>query len=595
MKKLVRSITIAALLAQPVFAWAQNEIDITTHEIKQHITFLASDSLKGRKPGTPESRTAAEYIARSFAECGLKLMGEKGFQYFEVVTAVQADEKNRLAFENFQGELGKDFVPVAFSENAAVTANVVFAGYGFDFANDSLRWRDYEGVDVKGKWALVLREDPEANNPQSPFLQHAPLRKKALVARDKGAAGLLVVSGVELDKEDQLMRLHYDQIESSAGLPIIHIKRAVADKLLAKSGKTIAAIEPELIKQRKPSGFELNVAVSAVASVVQTKAKTQNVIASLPGADARLKNEFIIVGAHYDHLGFGGPGSGSRQPDTLTIHNGADDNASGVAALLEIAEKLAANRKRLQRSLLFISFGAEEMGTLGSKFFTKNPLIDLKQVKMMFNLDMVGHLNPETKALTLGGTGTAVGLDGVVQQHNSPYGFDLKLSPEGYGPSDHASFYAENIPVLFFFTGVHEYYHTPDDDTERINLTGEKSIADYAYDLIVSLANREVALAYQEAGPKSRPSAGRGFKVTLGVVPDFSGAEKTGFRIDGVRKGGPADRAGMQKGDIIVAIEGKEVKNIYDYMYRLAELKPGQRVSVEFIRDSKKVILIVEL
>jgi hypothetical protein len=595
MNKFLRSITITALLAQVVFAWAQNEAEITIHEVKQHITFLASDSLKGRKPGTPEGRVAAEYIARSFSECGLKLMGEKGFQYFEVVTAVQTDEKNRFAFDDFEGELGKDFVPVAFSENAAVTATVVFTGYGFDFESDSLRWRDYEGIDVKGKWALVLREDPEANNPQSPFLQHAPLRKKALVARDKGAAGLLVVSGVELDKEDQRMRLQYDQIESSAGLPIIHIKRAVADKLLAKSGKTIDTIEQELNKQRKSASFELNVTVSAVTSVVQTKATTQNVIALLSGADAKLKSEFIIVGAHHDHLGFGGPGSGSRQPDTLAIHNGADDNASGVAALLEIAEKLAANRKRLQRSILFVSFGAEEMGLLGSKFFTKNPLVDLKQVKMMFNLDMVGHLNSETKALTLGGTGTAVGLDSIVQRQSRGYDFEVKASPEGYGPSDHASFYAENIPVLFFFTGVHEQYHTPDDDVERINFAGEKSIADYAYDLIVTLANQEPALAYQEAGPKSRPSAGRGFKVTLGVVPDFASAEKTGFRIDGVRKGGPADRAGMQKGDVIVAIEGKAVKNIYDYMYRLAELKSGQRASVEFIRDGKKAILIVEL
>lgn len=594
MNRFLRLITIVTLLA-PVLTRAQNKGDITIPEIKQHLTFLASEALQGRKAGTSEGRMAAEYIAKNFAESGLKLMGEKGFQAFEVITAVRADEKNRLAFDDFQGEVGKDFVPVAFSENATLTAGVVFAGYGFDFANDSLRWRDYEGIDVKGKWALVLREDPEINNPQSPFLQQVSLRKKALVARDQGAAGLLVVSGVELDKEDQLMRLQYDQVESSAGLPIIHLKRTVADKLLAKSGKTIAAIESELIKQRKPASFELNVAVSAVASVVQTKATTQNVIALLPGAGARLKNEFILVGAHNDHLGFGGPNSGSRQPDTLAIHNGADDNASGVAALLEIAEKLAANRQRLQRSILFISFGAEEMGLLGSKFFTQHPLVDLKQVKMMFNLDMVGHLSSETKTMTLGGTGTAAGLDTIVQQHNGPYGFDLKLSPEGYGPSDHASFYAENIPVLFFFTGVHEQYHTPDDDVERINLAGAKAIADYAYDLIVAMANQEPALAYQEAGPKSRPSTGRSFKVTLGVVPDFASAEKSGFRIDGVRKGGPADRAGMQKGDIIVAIEGKAVKNIYDYMHRLAELKTGQMVSVEFIRDGKKAILIVEL
>lgn len=214
---------------------------------------------------------------------------------------------------------------------------------------------------------------------------------------------------------------------------------------------------------------------------------------------------------------------------------------------------------------------------------------------MMFNLDMVGRLNPETKSLTLGGTGTALGLDGLVQQHSSGYGFELKASPEGYGPSDHASFYAENIPVLFFFTGLHEYYHTPDDDVERINIAGEKLVADSAYDLIITLANKEPALAYQEAGPKTRPRSGRGFKVTLGVMPDFGASDQAGFRIDGVRKSGPADRAGMQKGDVIVAIEGKTVKNIYDYMYRLAELKPEQRVSVEFIRDGKRIILIVEL
>ena len=595
MNTFLRSITIAALVAQPLFSWAQDDVEITAREIKQHVTFLASDSLKGRKPGTPEGRLAAEYIAKSFSRYDLQLLGEKGFQFFDVVTAVKADKRNRLASDDFRGELGKDFVPVAFSENASVTAGVVFAGYGFDFENDSLQWHDYKGIDIKDKWALVLREDPEANNPRSPFLEHAPLRKKALIARDKGSTGLLVVSGVELDKEDQLMPLRYDQIESGAGIPILHIKRAVADSLLAKSGKTIAAIEHELNTQRKPGSFELNATVSAVASVVQAKASTQNVLALLPGADAQLKNTYIVVGAHYDHLGFGGPGSGSRTPDTLAVHNGADDNASGVAALLEIAEKLAANRSHLRRSILFISFGAEEMGLLGSKYFIRNPLIDLEQVKMMFNLDMVGHQNPETNALTLGGTGTAAGLDSIVQQHNSQYGFELKLSPEGYGPSDHASFYVENIPVLFFFTGVHDYYHTPEDDTERINFAGEKAIADYAYDLIVTLANQESALVYREAGPKSRPSSGRGFKVTLGVVPDFASAETVGFRIDGVRKDGPADRAGMQKGDVIRAIEGKEVKNIYDYMFRLAELKPGQRVSVEFIRDGKKQIVIVEL
>ncbi|MGD9898617.1 MAG: M20/M25/M40 family metallo-hydrolase [Calditrichaceae bacterium] len=595
MKKVTGLFLLIIFLSQSVIAGDKTQTAITISDLKSRIEFLASDSLAGRKPGTPGGDTAAEYIRNQFAGFGLTLFGENGFQYFDVVKSVDADDRNRLSFGDFDGKLGEDFTPLAFSENATVSAGVVFAGYGIDFDADSVSWHDYANVDVSGKWVMILREDPDVKNPHSEFIRYSSLRNKTMVARDKGASGVLVVSGKEVDEKDELMPLEYDQSQSDAGLPIFNVKRTVADKMLSKTGKTIIALEKEMVDSMTPVAFPLDVELSATSSTVQDKSRTQNIVALLPGNDPSLKNEFIIIGAHYDHLGMGGSGSGSRTPDTSAIHNGADDNASGVAAILELAEKMSAERKKIKRSVLFMAFGAEEMGTLGSKFFTKNPLVDLKNVNIMFNLDMVGRLDTETRSLTLGGTGTATGLDKLVEDAAKGKKFELKMSPEGYGPSDHASFYIENIPVLFFFTGVHEDYHTPADDPEKINYAGEKDITEFAYILAEKTANLETHLVYQEAGPKSTPSMGRRFKVTLGIVPDYASTEENGLRIDGVRKGGPAEQAGMEKGDVIVAMEGKKVKNIYDYMYRLAEFKSGQRVSVDIIRNGKPLILIAEL
>ncbi|HJN69071.1 MAG TPA: M20/M25/M40 family metallo-hydrolase, partial [Candidatus Marinimicrobia bacterium] len=271
------------------------------------------------------------------------------------------------------------------------------------------------------------------------------------------------------------------------------------------------------------------------------------------------------------------------------------DNASGVAAILEIIEKLKAEQTKLKRSILFLSFGAEEMGLLGSKYFVNNPLVDLGKIKLMFNLDMVGRLDSTTKAITVGGTGTAVGLSDLVQRFAEGEDLNVKLSSEGYGPSDHTSFYVENIPVLFFFTGVHEDYHTPEDDVEKINLSGEKLVAEFVHDLIIEAANVPESLVYQEAGPKEQPSGRRRFKVTLGIMPDYASEGGEGLRVDGVINNKPAKRAGIEKGDVIVAMDGKPVKNIYDYMYRLEECKPGQRINVDVLRNGKKITLVVDL
>ncbi len=324
---------------------------------------------------------------------------------------------------------------------------------------------------------------------------------------------------------------------------------------------------------------------------MQKKAKTYNIIAYFPGQDEKLKNEWVIIGAHYDHLGYGGEGSGSRIPDTIAVHNGADDNGSGSVAVLEIAR--AVKNMKHKRSIMFIWFGAEEMGLLGSKYFTDHPLIDLNNVATMINIDMLGRLRDNK--LYVGGVGTSDVNKEIVEKENKKYGFDLSLSEGGYGPSDHASFYMKNIPVLYFNTGIHEDYHTPFDDVDKINFEGMEKASRYVRDVLVDLANLDNKPKFKEAGEKFSGSRKFRYKVTLGIIPDFAGVEKRGLKVDGVRKGGPADLGGMKKGDIIIALDGKPVKNIYDYMARLTKLHKGRVVTVEVIRGDEHKVLLVNL
>jgi len=568
---------------------------ISEKELYDHIAYLASDELEGRKPGTPTGDQAADYIADHFQQFGLTLLGEDGRQYFDVITSVALGPNNSLNAPGIKGVVGDNYTPTVFSSSVSQEAGVVFVGYGFQFESDTLSWDDYADVDVTNKWVMVLRGTPENEAASSKFDKYSSLRHKLLVARDHGAAGLLFVSGHKFDAEDELIDLRIERNLSQATLPVLHLKRALADQLLAVSSQTIAELEAQLDETLKPASLELNVDLSASTEIIKQEVTTQNVIALLPGSDPTLKDEYIVVGAHYDHLGWGGKGSGSRRPDTTAIHNGADDNASGVAAVLEIAERLALSKANPKRSILFMAFGAEEMGLLGSKFFTSNPLIDKTRIKQMFNLDMVGRLNPGKPTLTIGGTGTGLGMEAFLQDHAGDRDFQLSTTPDGYGPSDHAAFYVEDIPVLFFFTGITEEYHTPDDDIETLNISGEKAIADYAYDLIADLSSRASTFTFQEAGPKGPPKGGKRGKVKMGLIPDFAAANANGFLLGGVVPGGPAALAGMQSGDVMISLEGRSVMNVYDYMSRMAEVKLGQRITVEVMRGDEKLILIVQL
>lgn len=565
---------------------------ITVSDLRKNIEYLASDSLKGRKSGEAGDLLAAQFIRDKFKTAGLELLYSGGFQKFGLVTSAQLGEGNQLLVNGESFEAGKDFLPFAFSSNSACKANVVFAGFGLEVNKDTLQWNDFETVDANGKWILALQGDPDLENPQSPYLEFSTERSKALLASDKNAAGLILVAGTKFSETDQLSSLIFDKNSSRYSIPILQVTRAVANKILAATGETVESLEAKMLTSKKPVQLATDATVSANVNVKLNETESQNVAALLPGADPVLKNEYVVVGAHFDHLGMGGPGSGSRVADTLAVHNGADDNASGVAAVIELAEK-AAGDKINKRSIIFAAFGAEEMGLVGSKAFTNEPPVETDKMVAMFNFDMVGRLDTALNGLSIGGSKTSVETEDILNRLNP--GFELALSPEGVGPSDHASFYLQNIPVFFVSTGAHADYHTPNDDAGLINYEGTKKVTDYSYTLLSEIANREQALTFQEAGPKFQRSRGGRFKVTFGIMPDFAGLEKRGLRIDAVTKDKPADKGGMKKGDIITAIEGKKVGGIHDYMSRLQSLEIGDRVSVDIIRDDKDMVLIIQL
>ena len=334
--------------------------------------------------------------------------------------------------------------------------------------------------------------------------------------------------------------------------------------------------------------------IKGTAELIEKKVTTQNVLMTLPGNDSVLKDEYLIIGGHFDHLGMGGPGSSSRAVDTVAIHYGADDNASGIAAMLEIAEKFAGNSDNA-RSIIFAGFAAEEMGLLGSKYLVDHMPVETDRINAMINLDMVGRLK-ESKILQVGGVGTAQELKEIITQFTDSALIKLTLSEEGYGPSDHSSFYGKDIPVLFFSTGAHLDYHTPYDTPDKINYDGLVIISELVYEISSELAGNNKKLAFMEAGPKTLTNRGMRSKgVTLGIMPDFAGNIKNGLRADFVTPGRPADLGGMKKGDIIVAINGQTINNIQDYMFRLSKLEHGETIQVEVLRGDKKELLLIAL
>jgi len=585
------------LLLFVAFSFSKGKIkspEVTVDELKKHVSFLASDQLKGRRTGMAGDSLAAEYIRKELQQIGLVPLYDKGFQKFRVTDKIIPGPANSLLLNGESLKPDVDFAPFSFSENASFSGEVIFAGYGFGINEDSLKWNDYAGMDVKDKIVLILRADPEIEKTMSPFMKYSRDRDKVLQAKDMGAKAVLLVSGKAYDPEDKFDPLTKGDL--SVGLPAFRISRKVADTILESKKLTVDNLEKSLNEHRKPESFSSGVKISGHSDVEQTTIPTRNVVMVLPGTDQALKNEYVVVGAHFDHLGMGGPGSGSRVPDTVAVHYGADDNASGVGMVLELAEKLAANPQNRKRSIVFALFSGEEMGLLGSKKFVENAEIDLKMVNAMINLDMVGRLTDSTK-FQIGGVGTAEPFRKLIAESSDTTQLKLSLSEEGYGPSDHAAFYGQDIPVLFLSSGAHLDYHTPDDTWNKINYEGMVKIADLAYRIISGVTNSGSKLIFREAGPKM--ATGRGISrrkgVTLGIMPDFAGNVKNGLRADLITPGRPAAIGGMKKGDIITSINGKPVNNIQDYMFRMGQLKHGETISIEVLRNGKTEVLLIQL
>jgi len=590
--KLTCTLIAALILTVNLHSQTKDLGDISVSQLRKAVCYLASDSLQGRFPGTAGDNLAEKYIASRLKNSGLQLFEKNGFQKFSIVTGVHLGDTNSLSWEGYTGSVNEDFVPFPYSGSSRLSAGVVFAGYGFDISSNTIIWNDYKNLDVNGKWVLLLRGEPLIDSSKSVYRNYSNDLSKVLLAKDKGAAGVILVSGLSFDKNDDLVSLH--SFDGSVNIPVIHLKRKAADLLLASVNQTISSLEQKINNEKKSITFSLDYVVKAAISVRQTIATTSNVIATLSSENPRYSNEFILLGAHFDHLGLGGPGSSSRRPDTIAVHNGADDNASGVAAVLELADKFALNRKNLKRSLIFVLFSGEEEGILGSRYFTDHLPVDLKSVKTFINLDMVGRLKQDS-SLEVGGTGTSAGAEQLLKHLATGRALKLGFSPEGYGPSDHAAFYAKDIPVFFFTTGVHLDYHTPFDDADKINYEGLKLVDDYVYSLAWSLATSDSTLKFKESGPKVGSSSGRKYKVTLGIMPDFASSENKGLKVELVLKDKPAERGGMLKGDIITGINGGQVTNIQDYMFRLNQLKAGDIVTVKVLRDGNIKELFIKL
>ncbi|HEY3025515.1 MAG TPA: M20/M25/M40 family metallo-hydrolase [Pyrinomonadaceae bacterium] len=651
----------------------------SVERLRAHITYLASDKLEGRRTGSAGANLAAEYIAREFARYGLRrsigydtqgmsiLEADSPHRYmqeFPYVAGVQLGPNNSMLFSSEPAKspqtetstsmpntrvpsldlrLAEDWMPLGFSSTANLAEMpATFAGFGIT-AGD-LKYDDYADANATGKIAIALSGTPDGDNPHGRFVRYEDPRWKAIAAREHGARALVIVARQENFKDDRLARLRYDNTAGEVGIPVVAISRQVAAKLLGlESTAVLGRLEMEVsawvlgggpaANCKEPCGvtrnFKLAIGgkLSIMTEIARHQAPAYNVAAILDGSDPVLKNETIVIGAHYDHLGRGG--EGSLAPREGEIHHGADDNASGVAGMLELARIFSSQHPRPKRTLVFIAFSGEEEGLLGSSFYVNHPILPLARTVAMVNMDMIGRL--KNNNLIVGGVGTAQEWRSAIEAGNLMQGvtitagtpsrettdsrrgsqggvplvvsangrtivssdatknFVLTLNEDGYGPSDHSQFYAKQVPVLFFWTGTHDDYHKPTDTADKINYEGEAQILKFVEHIIQGADQSDKRPTFAVAKSESTGRA-MDFRVYLGTIPNYADSND-GLKLDGVRDDSPAAKAGLKAGDRVVKLAGREVKNVYDYTYALGEMKAGQEYEVEIVRGSERLTL----
>jgi hypothetical protein len=575
------------------FSFAQTLRD----EIKTYVQYLSSDELEGRRAGEPGNNIAAQYVADHFKKYQLEPLGDNGtfLQHFAFVSGVNADASTSCSAlfppMKFDFLLDSTFRPLGFSADTSVYGELVFAGYGI--SAPKFNYDDYAAIDVAGKIVLVLRYNPPTDSTnEKEFQRLSALYKKASVAKEKGAKGIIFVTGAMDDENPKLLRLRHSNDEGTIALAAISMKWTSVDTFFRLHHTSIRDVQKEINTTKQPASRSFgNVTMNITTKLNRIKAQSQNVVGVIRGNDMQRKNEYIVIGAHFDHLGFGGEGSGSTKPDTIAVHNGADDNASGTAGMLTLARMFSERRNTLQRSLIFIGFSAEELGLLGSAYYTNHPLLPLEKTVMMLNMDMIGRL--KNKELIVYGTGTSPLFDSLLNVWNNDSMFTLKKTKDGFGPSDQTSFYVKDIPVLFFFTNLHDDYHNYRDDWDKINYEGEEHVVQYVYNITNSLqAMNEKPQFTRVTSSEQQAMSGdrRGAKASLGVVPAF-GEEVKGAKLSGVRPGSAAEKAGLQKDDIIIKFAGKDVNNLMDLTNYLGDFKPGDEVEIVVLRGNDSVSL----
>ena len=577
---------------------------IDSADLRRHVTVLASEDMAGRMTGSPGERLATDYVASVFKALGLAPAGDNGtyFQQFPFVAGVSLGTANRLQVKDKNYAVDEDWRPLTFSKNGEISAaEVVFAGYGLQAPaqGDRDEYDSYVHLDVKNKWVLVLLYMPDSvSDEQRLHLnRYSGLRYKAMIAREKGAHGLLVMAGPRTTVNSELVKLTMDTSLAGSSLPALSISRKVGQALFEGAGKDLDAIQEQLDRGEAVMGFALpEVSLEAVVEIRQEQRTGRNVLARL-NRNAKAGDRALAIGAHVDHLGLGEGGSSlARDDESRQIHYGADDNASGVAGVLEIAQYLSDLHKQgqldMRRDILFAAWSGEELGLLGSHYFAANyggkqendPLSPA--IVAYLNMDMIGRLREK---LILQGLGSSPIWKGEIERRNAPIGLSLVTQSDSYLPTDATSFYLKKVPILSAFTGSHEDYHSPRDTADKLNYEGMRDVARFMALIARGLVSSEEEPAYVEQAKPENLGRRAVMRAYLGTIPDYAQGDIQGVKLSGVAKGGPADKAGLRGGDIIISLAGRKIENIYDYTYAIEALKVGEATPIVVKRGEEEV------
>ncbi|MCX7937680.1 MAG: M28 family peptidase [Chlorobi bacterium] len=592
LRRIIAWIGVVAAMLAPA---AAQSISLP-ERLRKHVQFLASPKLEGREPATAGNEQAAAYIAEQFRAAGVEALGTQYLQSFPIASRVVLTGTNEVRVRMLLERPGipreslkpvtiswkplQDYVPLGISDTGTITAPVVFCGFG---QQRSSGLDEFTGVDLSGKIALILTGDPDHYNPHEPFrVNYSELRRKALRARRAGARAVVFVHP-QGDSSEVLMPLRYDGRSPIGGILAIHAKRSIAARIFPRE-KSLFTREQEIVKTKTAQSFVLpDVEMTIQVSHRIDSSMIANVVGIVRGTDPTLRDEYIVVGAHFDHLGWGDDNSLYTGAERK-IHPGADDNASGTAGLLELARLIAANP--LPRSVIFCAFNAEERGLLGSAYYVRNPLVPLEKTIAMVNLDMIGRL--QGKRLNIQGIGSSPLWKPLMDSLATAAGFEPSYTEDGLGPSDHTSFYLRSIPVLFFFTGLHGDYHRPSDTWDKLNYTGQAKVVELVHRTLQIIGGSPQRPEFTKV-----PSSAQGrttmaaAKVRFGIMPDYADHPK-GLRISGVIEDSPAQRAGIREGDILVQIGSTPIRSIYDLMDVLARTEPGEEAEVIVLRGPQE-------